>query len=149
MLFGRPREIGLGLDANSPNIYCGLTDASGVITASKYSITNNFPIQTWVSIIISVDNTNLDMYLNGQLIQTQLLSKPITPPTDSGSLATDGIYFGTGDIYLANLKRFSTPLNPQDAYNIYSQGNGQNWLSSYNVNFAILKNTVVKHSLTL
>ena len=46
-------------------------------TTSSTIITNNFPLQKWVYIIVSLDNQFLDVYLDGKLIKSAKLSTGI------------------------------------------------------------------------
>ena len=91
-------------------------------------ITNNFPIQKWVHVLVSVDTLYADCYLDGKLVISKKLDYPIT----NSPTSTPGISFGqqTGttnpDIYLAKVTRWDHPLDPQSVFTEYSAGNGLN-----------------------
>ena len=50
-----------------------------------YDITNNFPLQKWTCILVSVDNKIIDVYLDGKLV------KSIENKTTINSDASQGI----------------------------------------------------------
>ena len=90
-------------------------------------VTDNFPVQTWVHVIVSVDNAYIDTYINGKLTKSILEKDGIKSPS-----ATSTIKFGQAPgTTLAKLTRFKTPIDPQTAWDKYSSGNGANMLSKY------------------
>jgi hypothetical protein len=138
-------------------------------------ISDNFPLQKWCHVILSMDNSFLDCYIDGKLILSQKLSfmsKDVNsinispaPPSDvppaAGGAAvilggTDG---GTGtapvytnfDAVVNNFQQWPTPLNPQMAYDTYMLGNGSamSKFSSFNANINILKNQASYTSFSL
>ena len=90
-------------------------------------ITDNFPIQTWVHIIVSVDNNYIDTYINGKMTKSIKEKDGIYAPSKTSPL-TFGVSAGTS---LAKLTRYNTPIDPQTAWDKYSAGNGANQLSKY------------------
>jgi len=90
-------------------------------------ITDNFPIQTWVHIIVSVDNNYIDTYINGKLTKSIKEKDGIYAPLKTSPL-TFGVSAGTS---LAKLTRYNTPIDPQTAWDKYSVGNGANQFSKY------------------
>jgi len=131
--------ISLGKDTNVLNVTLGSGSAIPPIP--------NIPLQTWVSIILNVNNgSSIDIYINGKLVQTSALQT-------SWSLNSGSLYVGsktsgfTGNITMAVLHK--APLGPQDAWDIYSSGYGSNGSSSavdffnkYKVRFAFVKDNV-------
>jgi hypothetical protein len=90
-------------------------------------VTDNFPVQTWVNVIVSVDNAYIDTYINGKLTKSILEKDGIIPPSTENP-----IKFGQANgTTLAKLTRFTTPIDPQTAWDKYSAGNGANALSKY------------------
>ena len=80
---------------------------------------NNFPLQRWVSLVVSLNNRTLDLYLNGKLVRTCIL--PATAVIDSTAsvvLTPDGGFKG----WTSNTQYFSKALNPHEVFNIYSIG---------------------------
>jgi hypothetical protein len=88
-------------------------------------ISNNFPMQKWVHVLVSVDTTFVDCYLDGKLIT----SSPLTPNEQiiKGPEVTPSISFKNNtppDVYLAKVTRWDYPLDPQSVWSEYSAGNG-------------------------
>jgi hypothetical protein len=122
----------LSLAASSPTLTCTIKTATSTYT--PIVVTKNFPIQKWVYVVISVDNTVVDCYLDGKLLTSQQL--PNVP------YVTDayGINFGVFDAYLTGFVRNAFPLDPQTVWNKYMSGNGVSKSgSSYGVTAAITK----------
>lgn len=90
-------------------------------------ITDNFPIQTWVHVIVSVDNAYIDCYMNGKLTKSILEKDGIIPPTKDAAIKF-GVCPGTS---LAKFKRTTGPISPQTAWDKYSAGDGSNKFSKY------------------
>ena len=132
--------ISLGKDTNVLNVT--LANSGSTILPIP-----NIPLQTWVSIILNVNNgSSIDIYINGKLVQTNALQTAWS--LDSGSLYVGSKTSGfTGHITMAVLH--NAPLGPQDAWDIYSSGYGSNGSSSavdffnkYKVRFAFVKDNV-------
>lgn len=116
---------------DSSNTYQGLTDSTGATgtsgtrgsgrsSNSAYICKiNNFPLQRWVSLVVSLNNRTLDLYLNGKLVRTCILpATAVIDSTASVSLTPDGGFKG----WTSNTQYFSKALNPHEVYNIYSIG---------------------------
>jgi hypothetical protein len=138
---GPNAEFSLYLDPSQPILYCVVGGQSSIF------VTDNFPIQKWVYIVISVDNQFVDCYLDGKLVKSQKLTTQ--PSTNSSTLP---ITFGQGsDIYVSNVTRWTQPMDPTTAWSNYMDGNGgsNNVLSSYNLDLTLLKDNVQKSKYTL
>tara|TARA_B100002051_G_scaffold238215_1_gene240626 strand:- start:2031 stop:2759 length:729 start_codon:yes stop_codon:yes gene_type:complete len=87
----------------------------------------NFPLQRWVNLIISVYGRTLDVYIDGKLFRTCVLPNvaKVNPLADI-FITPGGGFFG----YTGNFQYWSQAVNPQQAYNIYKTGYGGNWLSN-------------------
>ena len=108
----------------------GVASCTGFIQSFQKGtlvITDNFPIQTWVHIIVSVDNNYIDTYINGKLTKSIKEKDGIYAPLKTSPL-TFGVSAGTS---LAKLTRYNTPIDPQTAWDKYSVGNGANQFSKY------------------
>ena len=102
------------------------------------------PLQTWVSIIVSVNSGNsVDIYINGKLVKTIALAATYTLPAGSFSVG------GTG----SSVGYISTTFNnkstgPQEAWTIYSSGYGgggggvADFFTKYKIRFAFVKDNV-------
>jgi hypothetical protein len=157
IIFDRAKDLGLFIDGStsvlSLKLYRRANISSPTTDTKTYQITNNFPLQKWVFITISVDNATIDMYLDGKL------AKSITDTVvDNKRHIPDGesqIIFGsiTGT-YLTKFSRVAAPSDPQTAWNLYMEGSGSkmglsNIANRYNVNLAILKDNVMANTIPL
>jgi hypothetical protein len=130
-------------------------DNTAVITMTTSSdpfecIVPNIPIQKWTNIIVTLNNKSLDAYVNGKLVKTCVL--PDLPVVNSEAaiyLTPDGGFSG----YTTRFQYWSTPISPQQAWNVYKKGPGGNIFSSllnqYKIQFNFLKGDDVQASLTL
>ena len=102
---------------NTTDLYLDvLTGTSNTLT--PIIITSNFPMQSWQQVIISFDNTHLDIYHNGKFLKSTHFENTKLPVKTSNKSIID---FGTtkSDI---NIKLFSVleyPMDPQTAWNKY------------------------------
>ena len=140
-------DIRLYLDSTTPTLKCDFyTDYSTSTPLETVIITNNFPIQKWVYIIVSADNRIVDTYLDGKLITSQQLNGTAT--------VTEGdIYLGKFDAYLANFQNWKTAMDPQTAWKTYMSGNGgtaiNNMFKSYGLDFSLKKDNVEQYKLNV
>ena len=139
------KNIGLKFDTSSPKLILEYTaTATGVKTIP---ITDNFPLQTWTHLIVSVDDKYIDVYMNGKLIKSVQDSSIETPS------ATATIDYGIVNCYLAKLSRSVLPTDPQTAWDKYSAGNGENpfskYLSSFGLTMTLQKNNQDYSKVTL
>jgi hypothetical protein len=130
-------DVAVYLDQTSPTLYLYIAPSNPAIDSKPIIITNNFPIQTWAYVVVSVNGDLVDIYLNGKLIASHQLSGiPV--------VSKNGITMGDGtnpDIYLAMFKRSPNVMDPQTAWNNYLKANGMyNMIPTYNVVLSILEN---------
>ena len=104
------------------------TSGTGTYTLNQFLITPNFPIQSWQQIIVSFDNTYMDLYLNGKFIKsvqfnnatgTNTLGIPVQTSVDTninfGVMANDK----SPDIDVRLFNRYEYSMDPQTAWNKY------------------------------
>jgi hypothetical protein len=159
-IFSRQNNIRLYLDKNTPTLKCDIMMSNN--QTQTMIITDNFPIQKWTHVIVSMDNQFMDIYLDGKLVKSQRFYTPSSGGTTVGIMPKQPldnpvpVFLGNSDstlapftpfdAYVANFTRWTTPMDPQTAWNTYMSGNGGNSItklaSSYNVNLSILKNNV-------
>ena len=126
------KNIGIKIDGASPKLtleYSG-PNASNVIVKKEQMITDNLPLQTWVHLIVSVDNTFVDVYMNGKLVKS--FQDQIETPSDTATLD-----YGVVNCYLAKLARTTSATDPQSAWDKYAAGNGENPLAKYLASFGL------------
>lgn len=161
VIFSRNGNLTVTLDKNQPTLWCKVNMQDGTIKNMK--IMDNFPIQKWVHIIVSVDSEFLDGYINGKLVVSQRFTDTATSKVLIPAVPPDKdtpLYLGTAgtatyvkqDIVVADFKRWNTPMDPQTAWDTYMAGNGQNTfskMSSYGIDLSILKNSVEQSRYSL
>jgi hypothetical protein len=148
VLFSRANNFVLYLDNASPILKLDIKMSP--TSTQTISITNNFPIQRWTYVTVSVDTRFVDCYLDGKLIvSNQLTAIPLSP---SDATAGNGIKLGTFDARIAKLMRYTNALDPQTVWNNYLQGNGQtstSVLNGYGLNLTVLQNNVAQGTYSL
>jgi len=136
-------DFNITLDASKPTLKFQLPTAG----KDTVTITNSFPIQKWVYIVVSVDGTTMDAYLDGKLVLSKQLTGPIVSNTTTDLLLGDKN--NNPDIYLTKVNWWPTAMNPQLAWNYYLQGNGLPSSSNYNVKLEVLQDNVQQKQFTL
>ena len=101
---------------------------------------NNIPIQKWCNIIVSTNNRAVDTYIDGKLVNTNVLKGvPMTNKNYSAYLCPDGGFSGE----ISKFKYYARTISPREAYEIYREGPGGNWLSDlmnqYKLKLSFLK----------
>ena len=79
LIFRRDNDVSLYLDSDEAKLVAFVGEdlssvqdgdyknfSSDTTTMNKITITNNFPVQKWVCILVSVDNNIVDIYLDGK-----------------------------------------------------------------------------------
>jgi len=104
----------------------------------------NFPLQRWVYLVISVDNTLVDLYLDGKLIRSIKTNAATALPQ-----ITSTFKFGSGDIYIAGMNRTATTTDSNTVFKNYMQGNAGLKLPGYNISLDFLKNSAVAQNIPI
>jgi hypothetical protein len=153
VIFTRTGNIKLYLAPDKPTLYCDITsmNSNGQAGAAQtILITDNFAIQKWVYVVVSSDNTIVDCYLDGKLVNsTKLSNSPAAP----GTAATSPVLLGSGwDCYIAGFQNTANPVGPQQVWDDYLSGTGSavsNFFAAYSINFSVDKNNVQQSSYTM
>lgn len=163
--FGEPKVLLSRKDRDghsSPSIVLGSMENNITVTVSCYpnERTNetiehectirNFPLQAWVNMIISLYGRTLDIYLDGKLVRTCVLPGIAKINTSSNIEVTPS---GGFNGWTANIQYFNHAVNPQQAYDIYRDGFGQDFLSNmfnkYRLKFSFVENNIEKGSFEI
>ena len=148
MIFNRANDLGLVLNGTTSVMSVRLYRRSTLTNSQPkdIQISNNFPLQKWVLVTISVDNSTIDIYLDGKLIKSIVDNKDSASPFSSHIAdAVSSITFGQiPGAYMTKFSRTLSPTDPQTAWNLYMEGSGSkkglaSLVNRYNVNVAILK----------
>lgn len=94
----------------------------------------NIPIQKWVNLLISAYGRTLDTYIDGKLVKTCVL--PGVPKID----ATAPVYvtpMGGFSGWTSKFQYWPVSTDPQQAWNIYTQGYGGNSLGNILGNYSV------------
>lgn len=78
----------------------------------------NVPLQTWVAVSITVFGRNLDVYLNGKLVKSCVLSGVPKPAIGDIHVNKEGGFSG----YVCGLRHYPQMLTPTDASAFYGAG---------------------------
>lgn len=140
------------LGANKNNITVSMeTHVAENLTETSNCVINDVPLQRWTNLIMSINGRALDLYIDGKLVKTCILSGPPKNYTKAPIQVTpDGGFSG----YTARLQYFSEPLSPSDAYDIYREGfSGKDsifaGLNKYKLKFAFLEDNKEVNSFEL
>jgi hypothetical protein len=109
----------------------------------------NVPVQRWVNLIVSVYGRSMDIYIDGKLVKTCLLPGVANINSNAPIYVTpDGGFDG----WTSKFQYYPSPLNPQEAWNIYAAGYSApyaNMFGSYQVQVSLLENGNAKSTVTL
>ena len=85
-------------------------------------IIKDFPLQRWTHLVVSVDNSTCDVYMDGELHSSCVFEGYPTPNNGDLYLSQDGGYDGG----LANLIYVNGALNKDEVYGLYLDGPTEN-----------------------
>jgi hypothetical protein len=136
----------LYLAASTPALNVDIANTSGV--AITIPITTNFPLQRWTFVSVNVSSDVADVYLDGKLISSTVLTSVLQPSASANVYVGHSMASGTpvavaNDIFISNFERQSYMAGPMDVWNKYTYGNGNWWtylgISKYNATLTIKK----------
>ena len=105
---------------------------------------SDFPLQKWVNLLISFNGTAMDVYVDGKLVKSCVVNMGSDiAKTQSIVLGEDATTVNSVDVgFITNVKLKATPIAPQEAWDIYSQGfGGSPWsdlLNKYKVKLSFI-----------
>jgi len=134
-------EVSLGAATNDLSITMSIFDSGkgGIVPGKSWTV-NNIPIQKWCNIVISTNNRAVDTYIDGKLVNTHVLAGvPAMNKNAPVQLTPDGGFSGE----TSKFRYIARTISPREAYEIYREGPGGNWLSDllnqYKLKLAFLK----------
>jgi hypothetical protein len=135
-------QVSLGASTNDLNIKMATfgTDNQSPSQVTEDWKINNIPIQKWCNIIISTNNRAVDTYIDGKLVNTHVLKGvAFLDKTAPVELTPDKGFAGE----TSKFRYIARTISPREAYEIYRDGPGGNWLSDllnqYKLKLAFLK----------
>jgi len=137
------------LDETQNNIVIKMTMNDNTSSVKTYTI-ENIPIQKWVFLMISVYGRTLDVYIDGKLVRTFVLtSVPKINVTSDVYVTPNGGFSG----WTTRFQYVADATNPQTAWDMYKKGYGGSLLGElfgkYSVKLALLENDKESSSLTI
>ena len=119
----KEREIYLGKSTNELVVKIPIKGDAPNNCASVPSISiSNIPLQRWVHVVVTVHNRTLDVYMNGKMVKSNLMTH--VPHENEGG--SDNITIcNAQSTYKGKFSRFSyheKALNPRDVREIYAKG---------------------------
>jgi hypothetical protein len=137
-----------GMDSpTNTNLQLGDSTPTSVVHTCHVA---NVPIQKWVNLLISVYGRTLDVYLDGKLVKTCLLPGIAMVNNNSNVYITPR---GGFNGWTSKFQYWPNSLNPQDAWNIYTQGYGSsilgNLFGSYQLQVSIIENGSTTSSIKI
>ena len=127
-------ELVLGGSENTITALVSQSGPSGTPPFTQCQVTQ-VPLQTWVNIIVVLNQQALDIYIDGKFTRTCVLAGPVRMNQDSGLWVCPPMGQSNNrgfDGYLASFRAFPYPLNPRQAYEIYREGHGGVSVSLFN-----------------
>ena len=121
-------NIGVYIDGTSPTLKIDYVKNDSSFTKGTITVTDNFPVQSWVHVIVSVSDKYIDTYVNGKLTKSIKETDGIYPQSKDSNPIVFGQHDGT---ILAKLSRTTKATDPQTAWDKYSAGNGETQFSKY------------------
>jgi hypothetical protein len=109
----------------------------------------NIHLQKWTNLLLSVYGRALDVYIDGKLVKTCMLpGVPKVSSTLPVIITPAGGFSG----FTSSFQYWNDATNPQDAWNIYKKGYGENMLSSimskYSIKISVMDGDTESNSMT-
>ena len=128
------------LPGSTPTLKVDIKTTAGTETIN---VTNNFPIQKWVHVVVSKDVQVVDVYIDGKLVKSHMLEA--SSIGHEGDLTSDAF-----EAFMARLKTWKHGLNPQTVYDEYMKGNGQTgMITGYGVDVSLLRDNIEQTKFSL
>jgi hypothetical protein len=122
---------------------------TGGSTVVSTCLVANVPIQKWVNLIVSVYNRTMDIYIDGKLVKTCMLPGVAAVNNNSDVYVTPS---GGFDGWTSKFQYYPNPLNPQQAWNIYSSGYSSSWFNmsqTYQIQLSLIENGTTQNTVTI
>ena len=135
----------IGLYLNSGSLK--YKSASGTITIMD----DQFPLQRWTHVILSVDNGLVDSYVDGKLVTSNKITISTTT-ANSVLQESGGISPPTITAEIAGFERVPETMTPAKAWTKYMSGNGGNaftrFLKTWGISLVLTKDDVDQKTLS-
>lgn len=144
-IYSMPGKVVLYLDSMRPAMNVDFY-MKGNANPTTICLTENFPLQKWVYVTVSVDNSFADLYIDGKMIKSAKLDGIQCDATEA-NIYLGGNPASLNDIVVAKFLKWGNPLSLSEVWNEYLRGNGSTnalykMMSSYGININVLKDNV-------
>lgn len=138
----------LHLDNATNDLHLRIALSGTGATTYQTCTIKNIKLQKWVNITMSIYGNTVDLYLDGKLVKTCVLTAMPVALTDTnlyvgGSIGVSGSTDGDLVGYISNVLYKNDYFTPEDAWDIYSAGYGGagmfDFANRYKLNFSITK----------
>ena len=138
-------QLSLGGSKNDLAITVGLQGGQ----SESWNV-NNIPLQKWCNIIVATTTRAVDTYIDGKLVNTHTLpGVPLSSGNANITLTPNGGFDGE----TSKFRYYSRTISPREAYEIYREGPGSNWLSDllnqYKIKLSFLKDNEEINSFSI
>jgi hypothetical protein len=125
------KNISVEVTGSSPTLKVKYMDKESTPGPAQQTIivTDNFPVQSWAHVVVSIENQYIDIYVNGKLTKS-IKAKSIETPSTSSTIKY-GLWTTTGGCSLAKFYRRTNAIDPATAWSLYDNGNGNSKVSKY------------------
>jgi hypothetical protein len=147
-IFNRDEDLALTLNRSTSTLKLTIKRPTVTPTTdTTHTITTNFPLQKWVYVVISVDGSTIDMYLDGKLVKSVKDTHTVNKDKTITFEKNDGMY-------MSKFNRVVKATNPQTVWSEYLSGSGSSFglsslASEYSVNLTLLENNIISKSVSL
>lgn len=149
-------KISLGENQNDMHfkVTTGQTSSN---TTDHEIVVNNIPLQKWNHIVMTKSGNTIDIYIDGKLVKTSILSNTASSVVDADIIITPKPEGASGDYgfagYLSKVNYFPNAINTREAYQLYKEGYGSGMLGDFfnrfKLKFAFLQDNQEKSSIIL
>ena len=102
----------------------------------------DFPLQKWVNLIVSFNSSAMDVYVDGKLMKSCFVNMGSKLGQTKSIILGDDLTLPNDVGFITNVKLKASPIAPQEAWDIYSQGfGGSPWsdlLNKYKVKLSFI-----------
>ena len=117
-------HIGMNFPNNAPGLYLAPNKNELVVIMNTFTTINeevripNIPLNKWIHIVIRVENSNLDIYINGSLTKRHVLGNVAKQNYGNVNVGLNGGFNG----FISNLKYHNYSLSPGEIISIVDSG---------------------------
>ena len=76
------------------------------------------PLQKYTQVVMTFYEKTMDIYIDGKLVRSNILEKPLSNNTEDLYINSDGGFDGI----VTNFKYFNRALSPEEIYSMYNKG---------------------------